>query len=122
MMDMGGMQGGMGMMQNGMMANMNGSMNVAGGMNMDPNTMNAMIANHGGYMVQTQPGALGGVNSFLGSLLNFSIDILAILVVVGLILAAVVFIKRYIFADFDLGVTQQPVALAPEKTPTTPTV
>lgn len=96
MMDMGGMQGGM---QGGMnmSGGMQGGMNVAGGVNIDPNAMNAMMANHGGYMVQTQPGALGGFNSFLGSLLNFSIDLLAIVVVVGLILAAVVFIKRYVF-------------------------
>ena len=72
------------------MANMSGTQGMAGMPGMaDPNAV---------------AGLGGGFNSFLGGLLNLAIDILVILIVVGLVVAAVVWIKRYVLGGELLAV------------------
>ena len=102
----------------GNMANMGNMQGMAG---MDPSAMNGMANQMPGLqngmqgMAGMNPnafaggnsGLLGGgfdLNSLLGGILNLAIDIFVILLFVGLIVGAVVFIKRYLFEGEFLAV------------------
>lgn len=108
MMNMGSQMGNMGNMGNMNMGSMNmGSMGNMSGM-MDPNAMQGMqgmypnsmgMANHGAAATNNGLFGLGGgldFNSLISGLLNFAIDIFAILLLVGLIVGAAVVVKRYL--------------------------
>jgi hypothetical protein len=117
---MGGMGGSGGSMGMDSMMNMgggaSGSMNMGGGaasMNMTGNmanmgNMQGMPGMNPNAFAGGNSGLLGGggfdLNSLLGGILNLAIDIFVILLFVGLIVGAAVFIKKYLFNGEILAV------------------
>lgn len=123
---MGGSGGAGGSMGMDPMMNMGGagSMNMTGSMQgmagMDPSAMNGMINQMPGWpgmqgmagiSQNNLPGMGGGLDftSLLGGLLNITISIFVVLLFVGLIAGAVVFVKRYLFDGMLLPVSSQAV-------------
>lgn len=107
-----------------------GSMNISGSMSMgnnpmgsmgqggqmqgmtDPNTMGGMAANHGFFGSQTTTTGLGNLDftSILSGILNFAVELFAILLIVGFIVALVVFIKRNLFdGNLNLNINRSKV-------------
>lgn len=109
----------------GNMANMGNMQGMAG---MDPSAMNGMangmanqvqgVQNGMQGMPGIDPNAIaganngllgGGLDSLLSGILNLAIDVFVILLFVGLIVGAVVFIKRYLFDGEILAVKPKAV-------------
>lgn len=101
-MDMMGMGGGASQSMNGM--NMGSMGNMSGtGYVTDP-SMAGMMANHG-----ANTGIFGTGGSLFGGIFNLAIDLLAILLLVGLVAGTVILIKRYVL-DGELLTTQTKTA------------